>query len=435
MKAPVLALLIVAMIPGSVMSQSCEVQVLISDFNGNEVHVFDGCNGQFLKNLDNAARLSGPQALRLGPDNRIYVASEQNNRVVRYNADTLAFVDIFIDNDLGGISAPTGLAFGPDGDLYVAGFDTDNVGRFDGQSGNFKSIFASGTLSGPDAGMIFGPDGHLYVPSFNNHLVARFNGTTGALIDTLEVPGFDGMRSPRTVLFSDDGQRMLVSSWGNNRVLEFSPDGELLATLGIVNRPTGIDFGANGQLLVASDQGGLVASLDALTGTTNPPFVAAEGSQIQAGTFVLVLGETSMPAAQTSNEQFWIVGAGPIDNNQLTVNQAVSTSDGRFGDALDPGAVQRPPWGEVEVEIIACDQAELRWSSLDQSFGDGGYSLIRLAPTPAQTACENEGFANTSNMDWIVGAWFGGAEHDGEGLLIDVLDGGVGFIAWFSYTP
>jgi DNA-binding beta-propeller fold protein YncE len=430
----------------SVWSQeSCNSQVLVSDFLANNVLIFNGCDGSFVRNLDSRGRLTGPQALVIGPDGMLYVASEDNGRVVRYTGDTLQFVDIFIEddpatagNELGGVARPIALAFASDGDLLVAGFQSNNIGRFDGQTGNFKSLFVSagsGGLGGPDAGMVFGPDGNLYVPGFNSNNVIRYNGQTGAFMDVFA----SNIAQPRTVLFSPDGSRMLVSSWGDNQVVEYdAATGALIGQFGNpAPSPSGIAYAANGDLLVATDQRGQVSRRDSQTGSTLSNFISNNSSPLSSGTFILTIGseENPTPAEASTNDQYWIIGLGDLIDNSLTIDEALTSNGGVFGADFDPALVQTPVWGSIVIQFTSCSTAELSYAANDgnKAFGAGGYSMTRVAANSGQRACEADGFGNTPDASWASGAWFGGPERSGEGILIDVLEEDLTFIAWFTY--
>lgn len=131
-------------------------------------------------------------------------------------------------------------------------------------------------------------------------------------------------------------------------------------------------------------------------------------------------------------DQFWISGIGQFEGRSLVVSEATSTFGGRFGASFDPAKVGYAAWGSLRIRFTSCSTAVLEYSASDARFGSGGYALERVA-TPAQRRCEQVGFANTVDNEWASGAWFGGAARSGEGILIDVLDGGLGFAAWFTF--
>lgn len=271
-------------------------RMLVSGYTSDNVHVYDSCNGNYLFDLDDTSTLNGVQASTVGPDGNLYVVSEENDSVVRFNGDTGAFIDRFVWNDpmtpgddTGGLDAPTGLTFGPDGHLYVCGFNSDNVIRYDGSSGNFMDVFVaagSAGLNGPDAGMMFGPDGNLYVPGWFSNRVHRYDGTTGASTGTF----ISSIGRPRTMLFADGGASLLVTSWLNNRVERFNATtGAFLgvfSNLGANARPTGMAQGPDGNLYITSDSLNRVWQVDATDGTVLGTFVSAGSGGLAGATYI-----------------------------------------------------------------------------------------------------------------------------------------------------
>ena len=126
---------------------------------------------------------------------------------------------------------------------------------------------------------------------------------------------------------------------------------------------------------------------------------------------------------------------GDLLDNSLTIDEALSSSGGVFGPDFDPASIQTPVWGSIVINFTSCASAELSYaaSGTSKTFGAGGYSLVRVAPNAGQRSCEASGFGLTADASWASGAWFGGAERSGEGILIDVLEGDQTFIAWFTY--
>ncbi|MEM9531447.1 MAG: hypothetical protein AAGA23_11040 [Pseudomonadota bacterium] len=144
----------------------------------------------------------------------------------------------------------------------------------------------------------------------------------------------------------------------------------------------------------------------------------------------LVNGESA------DHSQFWIVGLGSFSGTTLQVAEAVSTRGGVFGANFDPDAVENVPWGQFEITVIGCAGAILVWNSTQGSkSSNGSYELQRVAPNAQQRDCEARDFVNDFDPNWATGSWFGGPARSGEGLLIDVLDSGDAFAAWFTYRP
>ena len=122
------------------------------------------------------------------------VSSFDNNKILRYDESTGAFVDQIDPKNVANLNSPTCLVFGPDHNLYVTDrlFKTSqqHVLQFNGTSGAFQAVFASQNLDSA-RGVLFGPDGDLYVvdggPSADGSgaCVDRFDGQTGAFLNRL----------------------------------------------------------------------------------------------------------------------------------------------------------------------------------------------------------------------------------------------------------
>jgi DNA-binding beta-propeller fold protein YncE len=274
--------------------------LLVSGYNSDSVGRYIAPSGAFIELLDETAGLDGAQSVTRGPDGLLYVCSENNNRVLRYQPHGL-FVDVFV-NPGNGLNGPTGAIFGPDAsgdgheDLYVASFNSDAILLYDGRTGAFLSVFVapgSGGLNGPDAGMTFGPDGHLYVPSFWNSRVLRYDGGDGSFIDEFVSAASGGLNWPRTIVFRPTDGHALVSSEGSDRVNVYDGvTGEFLETLiGAFPAPTGMAFGPDGTLYVASIALNAVHRFDAATGTSIDEVVSGGAGGVSAPTFVALLVE------------------------------------------------------------------------------------------------------------------------------------------------
>jgi len=279
-------------------SVSAQASLLVSGYGSQSVHRFDVATGA---PLGVVAAAPGAQSLRYGPDGFLYACAEEADRVLKLDGTTGAFVANFVwddpatpEDESGGLDAPTAAVFGPDGALYVASFSQNRVLRFDGSSGAYLGEFiAAGNspINGPDAGMTFGPDGNLYVPSFNNNRVLRYDGATGAYLGPF-IPPLAGLSRPRMLRFRGDGS-VWVTSWGNSRLMRFDLSGALVATVTLgVFRPTGLVIAPDsGDLLVTSDQADDVRVFDGITGAAKGTLVTANSGGLDGGTFLEYLPE------------------------------------------------------------------------------------------------------------------------------------------------
>ena len=178
--------------------------LLVSSFNTHEVLRYDQTTGSFIsvfaESDPESDELENPGSMVFGPDGHLYVASQGENSVVRFDGQTGAVIDEFVLPGTGGLFLPSVLIFGPDGNLYVSSF-TDQVLRFDGTTGAFIDVFAEGNGLDDPFGMAFGPDGNFYVSSFRSDQVLRFDGTTGAFIDVFASDGSAGFPQDSSFTF------------------------------------------------------------------------------------------------------------------------------------------------------------------------------------------------------------------------------------------
>ncbi|MEM1089452.1 MAG: hypothetical protein AAGI67_03630 [Pseudomonadota bacterium] len=423
-----LTLALLASTGANAAEKGCAQQLLVSGYSSDNVHSFDLCSGQFLRLLDTGGRLNGVQAVRRG-NGYLYVASEENNRVLRYDETSLAFIDVFVETSAIGINKPTGLAVGPDGDLYIAGFTTSDVVRVDGESGSEKRRYSlAGQISGIDAGMVFDPTGRLLVPGFNSGNIVSLNVDTRA-VSELIAAGSGGLASPRVIVNDAGGERLLVSSWGSGSVLSFGFDGTFIERLLLRNGPSGLVQEPSGTVLVVSDQQAQVVRHGA-DGTRQEVLIEAGQGGVLGATFLTLLGTEGDAPPASEADQAWLIGVGGFEGNTL-VAEMVITDGAAFGADFDPAQVRRVPWGTLEFELTGCASASYRWSGLEAAYGSGAYDVQRVAPNLAQQQCETQGLAPAAAQ----GTWFGGGPRDGEGLLIDVLQSGDAVITLYSYRP
>jgi hypothetical protein len=107
----------------------------------------------------------------------MFVSDFKTSSVLRYNADTGAFFDVFVQPRSGGLDGPWGLSFGLDHNFYVSSERTNSILVYDGSTGAFLKKFC--TVKGQPRSHVF----HywdLYVVSAYNDKVYRYNGYTGS---------------------------------------------------------------------------------------------------------------------------------------------------------------------------------------------------------------------------------------------------------------
>ncbi|MCB9837955.1 MAG: hypothetical protein H6813_01320 [Phycisphaeraceae bacterium] len=197
----------------------------------------------------------------------LLVSSDFGHEVLRYDAESGDFVDVFVPAAMsGGLNQPHGiLALG--GSVLVASFGTDQVMRYDRASGAFGGVFIGGAdgLSSPVT-LRLGPDGALYVASQGSDEVHRYDAATGAFIDVFVAAGSGGLDGPSGMVFGADGRLYVAGRYSANVIAYDAATGafdEVVLDVadGLTSGDTfGIAFDSEGDLYVAS--GGQVLRAD-----------------------------------------------------------------------------------------------------------------------------------------------------------------------------
>lgn len=73
----------------------------------------------------------------------------------------------------------------------------------------------------------------------------------------------------------------------------------------------------------------------------------------------------------------WLVATGAQRGNRI-VALAFETSGGRPPPLWDEAQVDQELWGELRIEFVGCNEAELRWNAIDPAFGEGSLPIQRL---------------------------------------------------------
>lgn len=255
-------------------------ELLVTSFFSDRVDRFSLPTGASLGPLDLAGGLDGPLCTRIGPDGKLYVASEESNSIKRYNPADGSFIDTFVSPGSGGLAGPSGVTWGLDGHLYVSSFDNNSVLKYDGATGAFIKTFvttASGGLSGPDNGSVFGPDGDLYVPSYWNGRIMKYDGETGDFMGAF----ITGISRPRVLEFRDG--KLYITSEGGHSVRRYDAatgvfiDNFVAPRSGGLVAPSGMAFGNDGYLYVSSLNNDQVLRYNAETGAFVDVFLTGGG--------------------------------------------------------------------------------------------------------------------------------------------------------------
>lgn len=148
----------------------------VSSFDSDAILRYDGATGAFddIFVEEGAGGLDGPDAGTVfGPDGDLYVPSYYGNVIARYDGSTGESLGDFATEML---DAPRTVLFQGE-HMYVANEGTSEVLRYDATTGAFVDVFVAAGAEGLNgaAGMVFDPSGVLHVASVNNNRVLRFD--------------------------------------------------------------------------------------------------------------------------------------------------------------------------------------------------------------------------------------------------------------------
>lgn len=432
-------ILILSLAANAALAQSsCTTRVLVSGYFSNNVHIFDACNGSFIGLLDNQQRIAGAQATRIGSDGKLYVVSEGNGQVLRYDAGTLTFEAVVVN--LPAAFGGTGMVLTDSGEIWVAGYNYDGVARYSATGQRLVDAVAprAGGLNGADNGMVIGPDGALYVPGYDSDSVVRRDPNTGQT-STFIAARAGGLNEARGILFEPGGQTLLVSSEGSGQVLRYNASNGafIAAVISGLGRPTGMAYHPDGSLLVV--EAGSVFRFDPQSYAPLGTLAVLGSGSVSGPTFITLLSVPAETVDQSQiGSQYWISGNGPVVDRTIEIDTVISTTGPAFGAAFDPAELNIKRWGSMRVAFTSCTTAEFSWDSTGANsagFGQGSYSLQRAVLGSLTQECLALGFANAGDLRWIMGTWYGGDARNGEGILIDETGDGRAFVAWFTYRP
>jgi hypothetical protein len=189
-----------------------------------------------------------------------------------------AVLDAFEDCDGDGVDDLTALAGAHN--IWIAALGQDGLREYLSLTGTFVSMSAgAGIMDGHDVEIT--PDGRVLVTSAGDDRVVQYT-LDGALIGDLVGPGAGGLDRPGGMAQTGDG-RLLVASGATDSVLAYNVlNGGFLGTLvsagaGGIDNPFALEIGPDGALYVTSDTGEVVA-FDPNSGAPLGTLVSAKGN-------------------------------------------------------------------------------------------------------------------------------------------------------------
>jgi hypothetical protein len=173
---------------------------------------------------------------------------------------------------------------GRDGALYASSFLTNEVFRAaPDEKGANRWVLVVGRGQGLDGptGLALDEQSSLYVSSFGTDQILRFNSVTGDAVDVFVNDEEGKLDCPEGLLHL--GDRLLVASFCNDRILSYNADGslrEIFASGGYLDGPqTMLEHPATHSILISTYHRDKVVAVDASSGKKRREFGGRELSR------------------------------------------------------------------------------------------------------------------------------------------------------------
>ena len=246
----------VALVP-ELGDENCDSLILVSDWDSNNVKIFDGCSGAYVKNLDSQNLVDGPLGILQAPDGDVLLVSENNKRLLKYDFETLSTGTVIMGDDPNTapvedtfIAGPSGAIIDSDGFMYAASYTQNKVVKINTETWQIVDQMLAannGQIIGIDAGLAIG-GGHLYLPGYDSNNIIKINLSTKAVSEVV-ARNAGGLKTPRTILLK--ASELWVTAEVGNAVMVFDlASGEFKQTLVEISRPTGMQQDGDNHFLV-----------------------------------------------------------------------------------------------------------------------------------------------------------------------------------------
>lgn len=316
---------------------SCDSLLLVSSWGRDNVKIYDGCSGDFIRDLDSQGLINGPLTILEAPDGDILVISEENHRLIKWDRETLSQGSVVMGDDPttpelenNFIVNPVSAVIDEDGTMYAASFTRNSVVKIDTETWTITDEMLppnNGHVSGIDAGMALGGDNHLYLPGYNSNNIVKLNLETKA-VTSVVAQRTGGLVKPRTIVFK--GEELVVTAEGTGAVMAFDRNtGDYLRTITLLAGPTGLRDDGESHYIVNNDQTVYRGNYD---GSSLDVIVTSGSGGLLGGTFVHRLYKTGLDDDNdglTNEEETDQYGTDPqdpdTDDDNLSDGDEVNT--------------------------------------------------------------------------------------------------------------
>ena len=385
-------------------------------------------------------KFRAPQALAVGPDNRVYVADTYNNRVQVFNRDG-TFVRAWgtVGSGNGQLKEPRGIAVDKDGKVYVADSGNSRVQVFSATGGFLESWGSVVTAQIPTTfdtpvGIAVDANLRVYVTDLNKFSVKQFSaGPVRTLLTTWGwttggSPNTSRYSFPRAITLSPDGTNLIIADTGNCRIERCSLAGASLETTGGIpassavgrfDQPRGAAMAADGTLVVADTRNGRIQRSCVATGWATP-------WRMPWSTPSSIPGLLSAPEAVASDPTSGAIYVADSANSRVLRYAADGSYVGVFAPAgsgigqvtnpkgllvLDDGTVVVADTGNNRIQVFTAEGAYIR--SIGVGVLNGPRAMVKSEIGAFFVA--DTGNSRVARFDWLTGTYVAQVGTPGSG--------------------
>lgn len=373
---------------------SCGSLLLVSSWFSNNVKIYDGCSGDYIRELDNTGTINGPQAILELPDGDVLVVSEGNNQLVRYDRETLSTGTVVLhQNEDSFVDKPVG-AILDDNNLYVVSYQENSVLKVDTQSWQVsETILASnnGLIRGADAGIAL-EDDILYIPGYDSDNIITVN-VSSKQTNTLVNAASAGLDAARGILIV--GDNLYVTSERSNQILIFNKaSGDFIKSFDSAIRPASIVQDGETHFLMTTRDAVYRSAID---GSSKETLVTRGAGGLNGATFVFRLNKNNF--AEDSDDD------GLSDQDEINVHLTDPAKSDSDEDGISDGD-----------EVLEVGSDPNKSDSDADGMPDGfeyQYSLLILQ-NDSDADKDADGLSNL--LEFQTGTDPANADTDGDGL-------------------
>ena len=306
--------------------ENCDSLLLVSSWTRNNVKIYDGCSGEYIRNLDSQGLIDGPLGILEAPDGDVLVISENNGQMLKFDRETLSNGSTLLGPGSGNsyISNPISAVIDEQGMMYTASFTQNKVVKIDTQTWKITdTILPAGNsyLDGIDVGIVI-EDSSLYLPGWKTDNIVKVDLTTKQAKEVVK-PKTGGLSRPRSILFNQND--MLVSSENSNAILVFDKNnGTYKSKLATVTGASGLINDGDGYVLVTAKNSVYRIAID---GSSKEQVIKAGEGSLAGATFVYRLSKIGIDSDNDGLTNADEVVYGTDINNPDTDSDSLSDGD------------------------------------------------------------------------------------------------------------